>query len=146
MTERHIGPKGLALIKRSEGLRLKAYKCPADVPTIGYGSTGPHVRMGMTITEAEAEALLRKDLERFEQGVVAMGGQMTPGQFSALVSFAFNLGLNALRKSTLLKKHLAGDYEGAAQEFAKWNRAGGRVLPGLVTRRADEAALYRLPA
>jgi lysozyme len=146
MTERHIGPKGLALIKRSEGLRLKAYKCPADVPTIGYGSTGPHVRMGMTITAEEAEALLRKDLERFERGVVEMAGKMTPGQFSALVSFAFNLGLGKLRKSTLLKKHLAGDYEGAAREFAKWVNAGGKRLPGLVTRRADEAALYRLPA
>lgn len=146
MTERRIGPKGLDLIKRSEGLRLKAYRCPADVPTIGYGSTGPHVKMGMTITEAEAEALLRKDLERFERGVVEMAGKMTPGQFSALVSFAFNLGLGALKKSTLLKKHLAGDYEGAAREFAKWVNAGGRRLPGLVTRRADEAALYRLPA
>jgi lysozyme len=146
MTERHIGPKGLALIKRSEGLRLKAYRCPADVPTIGYGSTGPDVKMGMTITEAEAEALLRKDLARFEKGVSEMGGKMTPGQFSALVSFAFNLGLGALQKSTLLRKHLAGDYEGAAAEFAKWNKAGGRVLPGLVTRRSDEAALYRLPA
>jgi lysozyme len=145
MTERHIGPKGLALIKRSEGLRLKAYRCPAGVATIGYGSTGNHVAMGMTITEAEAEALLRKDLERFERGVVAMAGEMTPGQFSALVSFAFNLGLGALQKSTLLKKHLAGDHAGAAAEFAKWNKAGGRVLPGLVTRRADEADLYRLP-
>lgn len=146
MTERHIGPKGLALIKRSEGLRLKAYRCPADVPTIGYGSTGPHVHMGMTITEAEAEALLLKDLGRFERGVAEMGGEMTPGQFSALVSFAFNLGLNALRKSTLLKKHLAGDHAGAAAEFSKWVNAGGKRLPGLVTRRADEAALYRLPA
>lgn len=140
---RHIGPKGLALIKRSEGLRLKAYRCPADVPTIGYGSTGPHVRMGMTITEDEAERLLREDLERFERGVVEMAGEMTPGQFSALVSFAFNLGLGALKKSTLLRKHLAGDYAGAAGEFGKWTLAGGKRLPGLVTRRADEAALYR---
>lgn len=146
MVERRIGPKGLALIKRSEGLRLKAYRCPAGVPTIGYGSTGPHVKMGMTITEAEAERLLREDLERFEKGVVQMAGMMTPGQFSALVSFAFNVGLGALQKSTLLKKHLAGDYDGAAREFAKWNKAAGKVLPGLVTRRADEAALYRLPA
>jgi lysozyme len=146
MTERHIGPKGLALIKRNEGLRLKAYRCPAGIPTIGYGSTGAHVHMGMTITEEEAEALLRRDLERFERGVSEMAGEMTPGQFSALVSFAFNLGIEALRKSTLLRKHLAGDYAGAALEFAKWNRGGGRVLPGLVTRRADEAELYRLPA
>lgn len=143
MTERHIGPKGLALIKRSEGLRLKAYRCPAGVVTVGYGSTGDHVSMGMTITELEAEALLRKDLERFEAGVVAMAGKMTPGQFSALVSLSFNIGLEALRKSTLLRKHNAGDYSGAAAQFAVWNRGGGRVLPGLVTRRAAEAALYR---
>lgn len=146
MTERRIGPKGLDLIKRSEGLRLKAYRCPANVPTIGYGSTGPHVRMGMTITAERAEALLRDDLERFERGVVEMGGKMTPGQFSALVSFAFNVGLGALKRSTLLKKHLAGDYEAAANQFKVWDKAGGRVLPGLTKRRADEAALYRLPA
>ena len=143
MTHRRIGPKGLALIKSSEGLRLKAYRCPADVPTIGYGSTGAHVRMGMTITEAEADALLRKDLERFERGVAEMAGEMTPGQFSALVSFAFNVGLEALRKSTLLRKHMAGDHAGAAAEFGKWVNAGGKKLPGLVTRRAAEAALYR---
>ncbi len=142
-TVRRIGPQGLALIKRFEGLRLNAYKCPADVPTIGYGSTGPHVKMGMCITEAEAERLLLEDLDRFERGVVKAGGTMTPGQFSALVSFAFNLGLGALQGSTLLKKHLAGDYDGAAKEFARWNKAGGRVLPGLVTRRAAEANLYR---
>lgn len=138
-----LSDKGLDLIKRSEGLRLKAYKCPADVPTIGYGSTGPHVRMGMTITEAEAEALLREDLVRFEKAVNQMAGPMTQGQYDALVSFAFNLGENALRGSTLLKKHKAGDYSGAANEFGKWINAGGRQLPGLVTRRAAEAALYR---
>ncbi len=140
---RRIGPKGLALIKRFEGLRLTAYKCPADVPTIGYGSTGPHVRMGMTITEAEAEKLLTDDLERFERGVARVGGTMTPGQFSALVSFAFNLGLGALGTSTLLKRHLAGDYAGAAEQFGRWVKAGGRMLQGLITRRAAEAALYR---
>ena len=136
MTHRRIGPKGLTLIKASEGLRLDAYRCPAKNPTIGYGSTGPHVRMGMTITEAEADALLRKDLERFERGVAAMGGEMTPGQFSALVSFAFNVGLVAVRGSTLLRKHLAGDYASAAAEFARWNKAAGKVLTGLSTRCA----------
>lgn len=141
--ERRIGPAGLALIKRFEGLRLKAYKCPADVPTVGYGSTGPHVRMGMTITEAEAEKLLVDDLRRFESGVSALAGTMTPGQFSALVSFAFNVGLGALKSSTLLAKHKAGDFQGAAAQFARWNKGGGRVLPGLVTRRAAEAKLYR---
>jgi lysozyme len=143
MNHRRIGPKGLALIKSSEGLRLKAYLCPAGVPTIGYGSTGSHVTMGKTITHAEADALLRKDLERFEHGVSEMAGEMTPGQFSALVSFAFNLGLGALEDSTLLKLHKAGDFVGAAAQFARWNKAAGKVLPGLVKRRAAEAALYR---
>lgn len=141
---RRIGPKGLALIKSSEGLRLKAYLCPAGVPTIGYGSTGPHVRMGMTVTNAEADALLRKDLERFEAGVSEMAVEVTPGQYSALVSFAFNLGLKALEDSTLLRKHKDGDYAGAAAEFGKWVNAGGKKLPGLVKRRAAERALYEL--
>ncbi len=142
---RRIGPKGLALIKQFEGLELKAYRCPAGVWTVGYGSTGKHVLPKLVLTEPDAEALLRKDLERFEKGVADLGGKMTPGQFSALVSFAFNVGLSALKGSTLLRKHLSGDYEGAAREFARWNKAGGRVLAGLTKRRAAEAALYRLP-
>jgi lysozyme len=140
---RRIGPKGLALIKSSEGLRLTAYVCPAGVLTIGYGSTGAHVKPGMTITEAEAEALLREDLERFEAGVEATAGEMTPGQFSALVSFAFNLGLAALKSSTLLRMHKAGDFVGAARQFARWNRADGKALAGLSRRRESEADLYR---
>ncbi len=139
---RRISPAGLALVKASEGLRLKAYRCPADVPTIGYGSTGAHVKMGMTITEAEAERLLLEDLSRFEKGVAEVGGKMTDGEFSALVSFAFNLGLGALSNSTLLKKHKAGDRKGAALEFKRWNKAGGRVLAGLTKRREAERKLY----
>jgi lysozyme len=138
-----IGKAGLDLIKASEGLRLQAYRCPADVPTIGYGSTGPHVRMGMTITEAEAEALLKKDLDRFERGVTELVGPTTQGRFDALVSLAFNIGLGALGKSTLIRKHKSGDFDGAAAQFPLWNKGGGRVLPGLVTRRAAEAKLYR---
>ncbi len=143
MTDRHIGPKGLALVKQFEGLRLSAYRCPANVPTIGYGSTGPHVKMGMTITEGEAETLLREDLSRFERGVVEMAGTMTPGQFSALVAFAFNVGLGGLKGSTLLRLHNAGDHAGAAEQFARWDKAAGRRLAGLTKRRAAEAALYR---
>jgi len=140
---RQIGPKALALIKASEGLRLKAYKCPADVVTIGYGSTGPHVKMGMTITEAEAEALLRKDLSRFEAAVNRAAPNATMGQFGAMVSLAFNIGIGAFGRSSVLSRHKAGDFAGAADAFEMWNKAGGRVLPGLVTRRAAEAALYR---
>jgi lysozyme len=142
MTRRRIGPKGLALIKKFEGLLLHSYVDDAHVLTIGYGSTGPHVVPGMRITEAEAEALLRKDLRRFERGVVEMGGRMSPGQFSALVAFAFNVGLGALEGSTLLRLHLAGDHAGAAAQFARWNRAGGRALKGLTKRRAAERELY----
>lgn len=139
---RRISAAGLDLIKRFEGLRLNAYRCPADVPTIGYGSTGPHVRMGMTITEAEAEDLLTRDLARFEKGVAELGGDMTQGQFDAMVSLAFNVGLEAFRKSTLLALHRAGDHGAAARQFARWNKADGRVLTGLTRRRAAEAAIY----
>lgn len=140
---RRISAAGLDLIKGFEGLRLTAYKCPADVPTIGYGSTGPHVRMGMTITEAEAEDLLIKDLARFEAIVSEIGGKMTQGQFDALTSLAFNVGGTNVARSTLLKLHKAGDYAGAAREFPRWNRAAGRVLAGLTRRREAEAKLYR---
>ena len=143
---RHIGPKGLALIKEYEGLRLTPYRCPAGILTVGYGSTGPHVLPNLVLTEADADALLRKDLERFEKGVEEMGGKMTPGQFSALVSFAFNLGLGALSNSTLLSLHKSGHYEGAALQFPRWNKAAGKALPGLTKRRLAEAELYRLPA
>ena len=143
MTERHINAAGLALVKSFEGLRLNAYLCPAKVLTIGYGHTGPDVRTGQVITVDEAEDLLRHDLARFEQGVVKVGEAMTDGQFAALTSFAFNLGLGALGKSTLLRKHIAGDHVGALSQFALWVRGGGKVLPGLVKRRAAEARLYK---
>ena len=139
---RQISAAGLALIKRFEGLRLKAYRCPADVPTIGYGSTGAHVKMGMTITEAHAEQLLIKDLSRFEQGVAQLLKTATQGQFDACVSLSFNVGLAAFKGSTLLKKHNAGDYAGAADQFRRWNKAGGRVLAGLTKRREAERQLY----
>jgi lysozyme len=139
----HISEQGLDLIRRFEGLRLRAYRCPAGVWTIGYGHTGPEVREGMTIGRDEAEAMLRGDLIRFEEGVAKSAGACTQGQYDALVSFAFNLGLGALRSSTLLKKHKAGEHRLAAGEFARWIHAGGRKLPGLVRRRAAEAELYR---
>lgn len=140
---RRINAEGLALIKQFEGLRLQAYRCPADVPTIGYGSTGSHVRMGMTITEAEAERLLMEDLERFEKAVADAAPSSTDNQFSAMISLAFNIGIGAFQKSTVLRKHKAGDHKGAADAFSMWVKAGGRTLPGLVRRRAAESALYR---
>lgn len=138
----HISNNGLDLIRRFEGLRLRAYLCPGGVWTIGYGHTGPDVKPGLRISRDEANALLCADAARFDAGVGAIGGACTQGQHDALVSFAFNLGLGPLMSSTLLKKHKAGDHEGAAAEFGRWIHAGGRVLPGLVRRRAAEAALY----
>lgn len=143
---RAINAAGLQIIKESEGLALKAYLCPANVLTIGYGHTGSDVKPGMVITEAQAEELLRKDLHRFEDAVAAAVPIATDNQFSAMVSLAFNIGEGAFAGSTLLKKHRAGDYAGAASEFGRWNRGGGRELPGLTKRRAKEAQLYRSAA
>lgn len=143
-----INDKGLALIKRYEGLRLEAYRCPAGILTIGYGHTGSDVRGGMIITPGEAERFLASDLARFETGVSAIIDLVptTSDQFSALVSFAFNLGLHALLKSTLMKKHKARDYASAAAQFASWNKArvNGQLVPlaGLTARREAERLLY----
>jgi len=142
-TARRINAAGLKIIKDSEGLELKAYLCPAKVWTIGYGSTGPHVKPGMVITEARAEELLREDMARFEKAVAEAAPNATDNQFGAMVSLAFNIGIGAFLKSTVLRKHKAGDHHGAAEAFKLWNKGGGRVLPGLVTRRAKEAQLYR---
>ena len=99
-----INETGLALIKSFEGLRLKAYKCPAGVWTVGYGHTGGDVKAGMIITEEEAEELLRQDLERFEEGVENLVEvELNENQFCALVSLAYNIGLGNFKRSTLLK-------------------------------------------
>lgn len=138
-----ISQKGVDLIKSFEGLELKAYKDSVGVTTIGYGSTGPHVSMGMTITKEQAEQLLKKDLERFERGVSDLVKvPLNQNQFDALVSFSFNLGLGNLKSSTLLKKLNASDYIGASKEFERWNRAGGKVLNGLTRRRIAERDLF----
>lgn len=138
-----ISDKGLGLIKRFEGCELKPYICAGGKLTIGYGSTGPHVRPGVRITQQEAEELLRKDVARFDADVSKLAPVATQGQHDALVSFAFNLGTDALRKSTLMRLHKAGDYTGAAEQFGRWVNAGGKRLNGLVKRRAAEAELYR---
>lgn len=131
------------IIKRFEGCETTAYRCPAGVLTIGYGSTGPHIKQGMTITEAEADKLLCKDVARFEKGVSAIVGPTEQHRFDALVSFAFNLGLGRLMSSTLLKRHKAGRFADAADQFHLWVRANGKVLKGLVARREAESHLYR---
>lgn len=135
-------PRGIALIKEFEGCRLSAYLCAAGVPTIGYGHTAG-VALGMTITLAQAEAFLREDLRKFEKGVSeALTRSVTQSQFDALVSFSYNLGVGALKKSTLLRLLNQGRTEEAAGEFLKWNRAGGKVLTGLTRRRQKEKELF----
>lgn len=136
--------RGIDLIRQFEGERLSAYLCPAGIPTIGVGHTGPDVHMGMRITAAQSEALLKQDLAKFETGVEKLVTHpITQDQFDALVSFSFNLGLGALKGSTLLKKLNAGDFQGASNEFSKWVNAGGQRLQGLVRRRAAEQMLFR---
>ncbi len=138
----HISETGLALIRQFEGLRLSAYRCPAGIATIGYGSTAG-VQMGQTITAERAEELLREDVRQFEAAVSRLVKvPLTQGQHDALVSFAFNLGAKSLEQSTLLRLLNAGDYKGAAAQFDRWVYASGKKLPGLVKRRAAERALF----
>ncbi|NEP62923.1 MAG: lysozyme [Symploca sp. SIO2G7] len=133
---------GVSLIKSFEGLRLKAYQDAVGVWTIGYGTTRG-VKPGQEITEAEAEALLKTDLNRFERAVIqAVRVPINDNQFAALVSFTYNVGSGAMRSSTLLRKLNRRDIYGAANEFPRWNRAGGRVLAGLTRRRNAERALF----
>lgn len=138
-----ISEKGLGLIRSFEGLELKSYKDSIGILTIGYGSTGSHVKSGMVITKEEAEDLLKQDVSRFESGVNNLVKvPLTQNQFDALVSFSFNLGLGNLKSSTLLKKLNISDYSGAANEFLRWNRAGGKVLNGLTRRRQAEKDMF----
>jgi lysozyme len=143
MAEMDYSEAGYALTEQFEGLRLQAYQDSVGVWTIGYGHTGPDVQPGMTITQAQAAALLQQDVA---SSVSCVNGAVTvdlqQNQFDALVDFAFNLGCGALRGSTLLKMVNAGDFAGAAGQFGRWVNAGGKPLPGLVKRRAAEAALF----
>lgn len=134
----------LALIRRFEGCRLRAYLCPAGVPTIGWGSTGPDVRLGMVWTQAQADARMAYDAAVYLRGVLALCPTIdTPGRAAAIADFAYNLGLTRLRSSTLRRRVLARDWVGAERELMRWVRGGGRVLPGLVARRQAEAKLMR---
>jgi len=144
---RKINKDGLALIKQWEGLRLAAYKDAAGVWTIGYGHTRaaghPIPHAGMTISETEAESLLASDLRQYERAVQeAVHVPLHDNQFAALVSFCYNVGPGAFAQSTLCKKLNQGDYDAVPLELAKWTRAGGKKLKGLVNRRAAEAGLW----
>lgn len=133
---------GINLIKKYEGCRLTAYKCPANVWTIGYGHT-KGVKSGMKITQAQAEAYLKSDLATYEDAVNEyVKVPINQNQFDALVSFSFNCGTDALKTSTLLNRLNKRDYSGAANEFLRWNKANGKVLNGLVKRRTEERSSF----
>lgn len=129
-------------IEAWEGCKLVAYKCPAGIWTIGYGHTGG-VREGQRITEEEALDLLVEDLRAHAERLAPkVKVQVADGQYIALLSLAFNVGVGAVAKSTLLRLLNAGDIEAAGDEFLKWTYAAGRELPGLVRRRREERKLF----
>lgn len=138
-----LNDDGLKLIKSFEGCCLKAYKDMVGVITIGYGHTGADVSEGQIIDEDQALALLQKDLEKFENGVSKLVTcELTDNQFSALVSFSYNLGLGSLKSSTLLKCVNSGDFDQASNEFLKWDKAASKVSSGLLRRRTAESELF----
>jgi lysozyme len=135
--------EGVALIKKFEGCELEAYQCSADVWTLGYGHTSG-VSEGDTCTAEEAESMLTEDLQKFEGYVNDLVEvDLTQNQFDALVAWTYNLGPGALKESTLLRKLNDGDYKDAPYQIKRWNRAGGKVLDGLVRRREAESLLFK---
>jgi lysozyme len=147
------------MIKHHEGVRYKPYKCPAKLWTIGVGHVLYPEQGKMPVDQRdkfalkiedfrvfskdEVDSILEKDLQRFIAGVLRYcPNNLNQNRMGALVSFAFNVGLGTLQRSTLRQKHNRGDFEGVRQEFLKFTRGGGKVLPGLVKRRNDEIALY----
>ena len=155
----NVSDKTIHMIKHHAGVKTRPYQCPALLWTVGVGHVidPTHARVPLaerkalpipagwdrTLSSEEIDNILKADLQRFEAGVHRLcPGEITQGQFDALVSFAFNVGLGNLQNSTLRMKHNRKDFEGAADEFLKWNKAGGKVLKGLDNRRKDERALY----
>jgi len=165
----NVSPEAVRMIKHHEGVRMKPYRCPAALWTVGVGhvlypeqATFPIIRTAENMDKplrselplraednrvwstAEVDDLLLKDLHRFERGVARLcpSSIIKQGRFDALVSFAFNCGLGRLQRSTLRMRLNRGDVEGAAEEFLKYSKAGGKVLPGLLKRRKDEQALF----
>jgi len=140
-----VSNEGLDLIKHFEGLSLKAYKCPAGVWTIGYGTTGvPEARLGVVISAARAEELLAIDVDKFSRQVWVLVSDVVINQhqMDALIAFTYNVGIGAFKTSTLLKKLLQKDYTGVSKEFLRWTKAKGKELPGLVKRRRAESLLF----
>ena len=134
--------EGIDLIKHFEGCELESYRCSANVLTIGYGTT-KNVVEGMKITQNQAEEMLMKDLEEFEEYVEDLiDVKLDQHQFDALVAWTYNLGPTNLKTSTLRKVLNKGAYDDVPEQMKRWNKAGGQVLKGLVRRRADEALLF----
>ncbi len=154
-----VSKEAIEGIKKDEGVRTKPYRCPALLWTVGVGHVidQNHIRVKFderknlpipdgwdrTLSMAEVDAILAQDLSTFERGVLRLcPSGLTQGRFDALVSFSFNVGLGNLQRSTIRMKHNRGDFEGAAEGFMAWTKAGGKELPGLVKRRKHERALY----
>jgi lysozyme len=154
-----VSKEAIEGIKKDEGVRTKPYRCPALLWTAGVGHVidQSHIRVPFNerkniplppewdrvLSMAEVDAILAADLATFERGVLRLcPGGLTQGRFDALVSFSFNVGLGNLQRSTIRMKHNRGDFEGAAESFMAWTKAGGKELPGLVKRRKHERALY----
>ncbi|MBT3332817.1 MAG: lysozyme [Rhodospirillaceae bacterium] len=143
-----ICSEGLSIIKEFEGWSRRPYRDPIGIPTIGYGSIWGLDRKRLTmahreITQDEGEIMLTRMLQHAERAVARLiKTPLTSSEFSALVSFTYNLGAGNLQRSTLRMKANRGDKIGAADEFPKWRRAGGRILAGLVRRRKAEQALW----
>ena len=154
-----VSKEAIEGIKKDEGVRTKPYRCPALLWTVGVGHVidPNHIRAKLderkniplpqewdrVLSMAEVDAILAADLATFERGVLRLcPSGLTQGRFDALVSFSFNVGLGNLQRSTIRMKHNRGDFEGAAEGFMAWTKAGGKELPGLVKRRKHERALY----
>jgi lysozyme len=155
-----VSPAALKTIKHHEGVRVKPYRCPALLWTVGVGHVidPNHIKVPFeerrslpipdgwdrVLTMDEVDAILAQDLNRFERGVARLcpAAVNSQGIFDALVSFSFNVGLGNLQRSGLRMKINRGEFQDAAEEFMKWTKAAGRVLPGLVKRRQDERAMY----
>jgi GH24 family phage-related lysozyme (muramidase) len=147
---RTIVPAALAILRGAEGCRLTAYPDPGSggAPwTIGWGATGPDIRAGMVWTQAQADARLAQDLDQLAVKMTQACGcaPTTDNQFGAMCSLAYNIGFGNFLGSSVLRFHHAGEHQDAAAAFGAWDKGGGRVLPGLVRRRAAEAALYLTP-
>jgi lysozyme len=143
--EKKILDSALPLIKAYEGCHLKAYKCPAGVWTIGWGQTGKDIKEGVVWTQEQADAALEKSVAELTKGALELiKVRLRPEQIGALVSFAYNVGLGDLAKSTLLRLvNAKADTEDIVKQFLVWNKAGGKPLMGLLYRRASEALMFK---